>query len=206
MISSPASADAARPRLGPSVPQYRGRLLHAIGHAMLRLAGWQLAGTIPDLPRFLIIVAPHTSNWDFVVAVATKWALGLKVSFLGKDTLFLPPLGWLMRRLGGIPVDRRAANAMVDRSAAEFARREQLILVLAPEGTRRKVEKWRSGFWHIARSADVPIVCAALDWKRRVVRFGPTVLVRADTEPADDIARIKANYADVRGYDPALHD
>ncbi len=192
------------PTLGPSVPQYHGRVFRFIGHTLLRLAGWRLTGSIPDLPRFVVIVAPHTSNWDFPVGLAAKWALGFRVQFLGKDALFRPPLGWFMRAVGGVPVDRSKPNAMVERSALEFAEREQLVLVLAPEGTRHKVQAWRSGFWHIARASDVPIVCAAIDWSRKQVRFGPTVRVEMVDDPAADIARIKAHYDDVQGLHPAL--
>jgi 1-acyl-sn-glycerol-3-phosphate acyltransferase len=195
---------AAPPHLGPAVPQHRGRLLRAIGHATLRLFGWRLTGTIPDLPRFVVIVAPHTSNWDFPVGLATKWALGFDVTWLGKDALFRPPLGWFMRAIGGLPVNRASANALVDRTAQEFARRERMVLVLAPEGTRTKVDKWRSGFWHIARTADVPVVCAAIDWGRKQVRFGPTLTVRPDDGAEVDIARIKAHYDDTLGYHPSL--
>jgi 1-acyl-sn-glycerol-3-phosphate acyltransferase len=195
---------APRPHLGPVVPQHRGRLLRAVGHAALRLFGWRLTGTIPNLPRFVVIVAPHTSNWDFPVGLAAKWALGFNVTWLGKDALFRPPLGWFMRAVGGLPVNRASANALVDRSAQEFARHERMVLVLAPEGTRTKVAKWRSGFWHIARTADVPVVCAAIDWGRKHVRFGPTLTVRPDDGPEADIARIKAHYDDTLGYHPSL--
>lgn len=203
-LASGHDVQTQTPSLGPAVPQNRGAFLHFAGRNMLRAAGWKLAGEIPNLPKFVVIVAPHTSNWDFVVGLAAKWALGMRVVFLGKDALFKPPLGWFMRALGGVPVHRQTANAMVERTAQEFAAREQLVLVLTPEGTRNKVDKWRSGFWHIARAADVPIVCATIDWGRREVRFGPSVKVNPDAEPAADIARIKQWYDDKRGFHPAL--
>lgn len=203
-LASRLAADVERPALGPSVPQHRGRLFRFIGRAILRAAGWDLTGSIPDIPRFVIIVAPHTSNWDFIIGLAAKWALGLNVKWLGKHTLFRPPLGWFMRAIGGLPVNRKTANAIVDRSAAEFAKRDRLVFVLAPEGTRHKVQAWRSGFWHIARAADVPVVCAAIDWGRKTVRFGPTLHVQHDAEPSVDIERMKSFYDDVRGRHPAL--
>jgi len=203
-IASGSGAPLPRPVLGPAVPQNRGAFLRALGHAVLRLAGWRLTGTIPDIPQFVVIVAPHTSNWDFIIGLATKWALGFDVTWMGKDTLFRPPLGWFMRAVGGLPVDRSVANALVDRSARAFAERPRMVLVLAPEGTRHKVEKWRSGFWHIARTADVPVVCAAIDWGRKHVHFGPTLTVHPDAGAEADIARIKAHYDDVRGFHPAL--
>lgn len=203
-LASRRTVSAAPPLLGPNIPQHRGVTTRFIGRAILRLAGWKLSGSIPDIPRFVMIVAPHTSNWDFPIGLAAKWALGFHVSFLGKDTLFRPPIGWFMRAVGGIPVNRKTANAVVDKSAQTFRQRAQMVLVLAPEGTRHKVDKWRSGFWHIARAADVPIVCAAIDWGTKEVRFGPTRTVDPAVEPAVDIARIKAHYNNTRGYHPAL--
>lgn len=212
MSSASASGDAPSQslsslptlrRLGPAVPQTLGWLSQPIGALFLRALGWRVVGDIPDIPKFVIVVAPHTSNWDFPVGLAAKWALRLKVTFLAKDSLFRPPLGWFMRAVGGMPVDRSAANAMVDRTAHAFRTRPRMVLVIAPEGTRKKVERWRSGFWHIARTADVPIVCAAIDWGRKVVRFGPMLRVNADASADDDIARIRRVYDDVRGYNPS---
>jgi 1-acyl-sn-glycerol-3-phosphate acyltransferase len=189
-------------QLGAAVPQTLGWLSRPIGTLALRLRGWRVEGEIPDIPKFVIIVAPHTSNWDFPVGLAAKWSLRLKVTFLAKDSLFRPPLGWFMRAVGGMPVDRSAANAMVDRTTHAFRTRRQMVLVVAPEGTRKKVDRWRSGFWHIAKNADVPIVCAAIDWGRKVVRFGPTLTVNPDVSVDADIARMRREYSDVRGYDP----
>lgn len=157
---------------------------------------------MPDLPRFVVIVAPHTSNWDFFAGLAAKWALGLDVRWLGKDTLFIPPLGWFMRAIGGVPVDRHSRHNVVQQSVIEFQHRAHFVLVLAPEGTRRKVPEWRSGFWHVAKQANVPICCVALDWGRKIVRLGPTSMPAEDDAVAG-IARVRSYYADVRGYDPS---
>lgn len=158
---------------------------------------------MPDLAQFVVIVAPHTSNWDFFAGLAAKWALGLDVRWLGKHTLFLPPLGWFMRGIGGVPVDRTNRQNLVEQSVHEFRTRDRFVLVLAPEGTRRKVPEWRSGFWHVAKQAGVPICCVALDWSRMVVRLGPTTMPVED-DAATGIARVRSYYDDVRGYDPSL--
>ena len=162
-----------------------------------------MEGAMPDLPKFVVIVAHQTSNWDFPVGLAVKWALGLDPRWLGKDTLFRGPLGWFMRANGGVPVKRGSRENVVEQTAQEFATREQFVLVLAPEGTRKKVAAWRSGFWHVAKRAGVPICCVALDWSRKVVRMGPTVTADED-DAAAGIARIRSYYADVRGYDPEM--
>lgn len=190
-------------RLGPNVPQTRGVRMRRLGAWWMQRMGWRFEGTMPDLAQFVVIVAPHTSNWDFFAGLAAKWALGLDVRWLGKHTLFLPPLGWFMRRIGGVPVDRTNRQNLVEQSVHEFRTRDRFVLVLAPEGTRRKVPEWRSGFWHVAKQAGVPICCVALDWSRKVVRLGPTTMPVED-DAAAGIARVRSYYDDVRGYDPSL--
>ncbi|MFN8980887.1 MAG: lysophospholipid acyltransferase family protein [Gemmatimonadaceae bacterium] len=187
--------------LGPAIPQSRRPWLRAIGWWLLQRAGWRFEGQMPDIPKFVVIVAPHTSNWDFPVGLAAKWALGFDAHWWGKDTLFRGPLGWFMRANGGIPVDRHHKSNVVDRTIDAFRTNERFALALSPEGTRKKVEAWRTGFWHVAKGANVPICCVALDWGRKVVRLGPTV--RADEDTADaGIARLRGLFADIRGYDP----
>jgi 1-acyl-sn-glycerol-3-phosphate acyltransferase len=134
--------------------------------------GWRIDGDIPDLPKMVLIVAPHSSNWDFIVGVAAKVAMRLRVKFLGKDALFRFPLGILMRYLGGIPVDRSAANEVVSSVVAQFGRRQRMLLAIAPDGTRRPVARWRTGFYHIARGAGVPILPVAFDWGSKTIRIG----------------------------------
>jgi 1-acyl-sn-glycerol-3-phosphate acyltransferase len=188
-------------RLGPQVPQSRSRFTRWLGLRLLRLAGWRFEGAMPDLPKFVCIVAHHTSNWDFPVGLAGKWALGFDPKWLGKHTLFVPPAGWFLRHIGGIPVDRASRANIVGQVLAEFAARDRFVLVLAPEGTRKRVAEWKSGFWHVARRAEVPIVCVALDWGRKVIRLGPTTTAHED-DPAVGIARIRGYFADTRGFDP----
>ena len=156
-----------------------------------------MAGELPDLPKFVAIVAPHSSNWDFVVGLLAKYAIGVRASFLGKHTLFRWPFGALFRHWGGIPVVRDASHDVVEQSVAEFARRDSLVLALAPQGTRKPVPRWRTGFYHIARGAAVPVLLVALDWRRKTVRFGPTLQLTGDFD--GDMTMIQAAYADVRG-------
>ena len=199
---SPPSLDASDWHLGPRVPQTRGILLRSLGLWVLKTAGWGFAGVMPDLPKFVVIVAHHTSNWDFPIGLAAKWALGLDVRWLGKASLFRGPLGWFMRANGGMPVERDSRSNVVQQITHKFSSRTQFVLVLAPEGTRQRVAEWRSGFWHVAKAANVPICCVALDWSRKVVRMGPTVTADED-DAAAGIARIRSYFDDVRGYHPA---
>ena len=161
-----------------------------------------MEGAWPDVPKFVTIVAPHTSNWDFFVGMAAKWALGFDAHWWGKDSLFLPPMGWFMYANGGIPINRQNRSQSVDRTLEAMATNESFALVLAPEGTRRKVTAWRSGFWHVAKSANVPICCVAFDWPHKVIRVGPITMPVEDT-PEAGIARIRGYYENIQGYDPS---
>lgn len=152
---------------------------------------------MPDRGKLVIVAAPHTSNWDFVFGMTGAFALGLELHWMGKHTLFKPPFGGLMRWLGGLAIDRRAAHGVVEQVADEFARRGQLLLVVTPEGTRSKVERWKTGFWHIARASGVPILLGGLDYERKRLVFGPLLEPGASLE--EDMAEIQAYY---RGMTP----
>jgi len=160
------------PSLGDSTPRRGNFFSAAVSRAFLGLFDWDFEGSVPNVSKAVLIVAPHTSNWDFFIGVAAMFGLGLRVVFLGKHTLFAWPLGSVMRWLGGIPVDRRAARGVVDETVKLFAGREQMILALSPEGTRSSVERWKTGFYYVAMEAQVPIVPVALDYGRRLVRIG----------------------------------
>ena len=181
------------PKLGPAIPRRGNPITRVLGSLVLRAMGWRFEGEVPDRPKVVIVVAPHTSNWDFVVGLAADLALDLRVRFLGKDTLFRPPLGWLMRWAGGIPVDRAAPEGVIEAVARSFMDEAQLFLAIAPEGTRRRVERWKTGFWRIARAAGVPVWTVGLDWSRRVVRLDPTFETSADLEA--DLCGLKARFS-----------
>lgn len=181
------------------VPRVRPhRLSRWIGRTLLRLGGWRMVGAFPDLPRAVLIGAPHSSNWDGIWAFAAKMALGLDVKILGKDTLFrVPLLGHVLERLGVIPVDRSAPAGVVEQAAALLRGGERTWFGLAPEGTRRRVERWKSGFWKIARAADVPIVPVYFHYPDRVIGVGEVFHPSADM--AADMARLRAWYAPWQG-------
>jgi 1-acyl-sn-glycerol-3-phosphate acyltransferase len=164
---------------------------------VLRLLGWRIEGNLPDVSKAVVIVAPHTTNWDFIVGIAAKFALGLQASWLGKHTLFRAPFGGLMRWLGGLPVDRSRPHDVVAQSVEQFAARDRLVLGISPEGTRKPVPRWRTGFYHIAAGAQVPIVPVAFDWSRRTLDIGPTVLPGGDMDA--DLAALDAFFAPARG-------
>lgn len=162
------------------------------------MACWGFEGEIPELEKGVIIVAPHTSNWDFVIGAAGMLALDLELRFIGKHTLFEGPLAPLMRALGGIPVNRsQPGSGFVEGVVKRFEAEEKLILALAPEGTRKPVARWKTGFHRIALAARVPIFAVALDYGPRRIRFGPLVMPTKDLE--HDLSIFLDFFATARG-------
>lgn len=151
------------------------RLVRKALIAIYRFAGWRADGQLPQIPKFVIMGASHTSNWDFLVFLGTVSALGRQVRFIAKDSLFRWPMGGFMRALGGVPVDRSAPQDLVSQIAAEFAAHDEFVLVIAPEGTRSHTTSWKTGFYQIALKADVPIVCAGPDYPSRRGVIGPVI-------------------------------
>ncbi|ENZ83678.1 MULTISPECIES: lysophospholipid acyltransferase family protein [Caulobacter] len=160
--------------------------------AHFKLRGWRIEGEPPTTRKFVIVAAPHTSNWDFVYFVGAADALGLDLSFIGKASLFKPPFDTMMRDLGGIPLDRERSKDMVKAMIEEFARRDQFMLTIAPEGTRGKARQWKTGFYHIAVGAGVPIVLGMMDYRRKRVGLGPALYPTGDYEA--DMRRIAGFY------------
>jgi 1-acyl-sn-glycerol-3-phosphate acyltransferase len=181
------------PPLGDAVARRGNALSRGLATAAMRLTGWRIEGAFPNVAQFVVIVAPHTSNWDFFVGVMAMFAIGFRGTFLGKHTLFRWPLSVLMRWLGGVPVDRSSSHNVVQQTIDYFDARPQLLLALSPEGTRRKLPAWRTGFWYVAKGARVPIVPAAFDYPARRIRIYPPVQPGDDI--AADIARLQAHFS-----------
>ena len=169
----------------------------ALGRLMMRVSGWRFEGRLPDVPKIVIAVAPHTTNWDFVVGVMVLWALDLKISFLGKHTLFRGMFGRWMRSIGGIPVDREATHGVVGEAVRAFQQAERMVLALAPEGTRQLDRGFRTGFLHIANGAGVPVLLAYFDFSRKIIGFGPTLTMSGNVE--QDLRVVLDFYRPIRG-------
>lgn len=187
------------PELPPNVPRVRpNAFARWLGRTVLRLGGWRMVGEIPDVAKLVLIAAPHSSNWDGVWGFAAKLALGLDARILGKDTLFKVPLmGPLLRRLGVIPVDRSNAKGVAEQAAAMIRDADRMWFALAPEGTRKRVEKWKTGFWKMARGADVPVLPVYFHYPDKVIGIGPLWRMTDDVDA--DMARIRAWYAPWQG-------
>ena len=176
--------------------------MRALARFLLRIFGWRTVGEPPACERYVMTAAPHTANVDTLLFILFAFAFGLRLSWLGSHTLFRFGFTPLMRALGGIPVypDGEEKGSLVEQMGREFARRERLILALAPEGSRFRTEYWRSGFYRIARHAGVPIVASYLDFGTKTAGFGPPV--QPSHSPRADMDRIRAVYAGKRGLFP----
>ena len=171
-----------------------------IARAILRLFGWSMVGTPPVERRFVLIAAPHTSNWDFPLMLLYAMAFGVKVNWLAKHTLFFPGANWIMRALGGIPVVRHKNHRMVDTMIEAFRSNAELVLVIPAEGTRAFTEYWKSGFYHIARGASVPIIPSMLDYGRKRGGFGLPLITTGNISA--DMDYFREFYRGVEGKFP----
>ena len=176
-----------------SVTQFLARL-------SLRWSGWEAEGEKPAAEKYVLIAAPHTTNWDLFHLLSLAWFLGVKISWMGKEDLFRGPMGTVMRALGGIPVQRDRSTRLVDQMAAVFAASDSLVLTVPAEGTRSYVPYWKSGFYHIAREAQVPIVLGYLDYSRKRGGFGPELIPTGNVR--EDMEEVRAFYESIVGKYP----
>lgn len=185
--------------LGSRTPRRGGPVSRLLGRLLMRLIGWRLQGAFPDLEKFVTIGAPHSSNHDFFIAMGTVLSTGVRIHILGKHTLLKGPLAPLMRWCDILPVDRRSAHGVVGECVAAFNAADRLVIGIAPEGTRKPKPGagWKTGFWHIARQAGVPVIPVALDYPTRTVRVGEPLLMTDSMEA--DFALLSAFYAGVQG-------
>lgn len=189
LASTPVTLPPNLPAVGAAVPRRSYGALHRAGVAWLRFTGWRVEGELPDVARVVVAVAPHSSGWDFVHAVAAVFALRLRVSFIGKHTLFRGPLGGFMRWLGGEPVDRSNPEGLADDVARRMRAAPSMWLGLAPEGTRAAGAPFKSGFYRIAAAAGVPILPVFIDYRRRRIGVLPTVTPDAPVDAG--VARVR---------------
>ena len=175
-------------------------MLSFIARQLLKLGGWTPVGEIPAEKKAVVIAAPHTSNWDGIWGLIYRVERGFDIHFFAKDTLFWFPLGWILRALGGIPLDRKVPGAAVQRAVERFANSESFYFGLAPEGTRSLKQGWKSGFYRIASEANVPLVLGFFDYRTRRLGIGPTMSLSGDVET--DMQHIREFYAEFEGRHP----
>jgi 1-acyl-sn-glycerol-3-phosphate acyltransferase len=192
------------PVIGPNIPARGNAFSRHVAMFLLRLTGWRFTGdAVPDVKKMVIIVAPHTSNWDFPTGIMAMYALGIRGTFLGKDTLFRFPLGILMRWLGGFPVDRLSKQNVVAQTAALVQRLDRVLIVLSPEGTRSRTEKWRTGFWWIAHETQIPILPVAFNFRTKEFHFFPAFHTTSNVEA--DVQSLRKLFRSDMAYDPSKY-
>lgn len=179
MKNSKQSHDNRPPRGGNRVAQW-------LADTALRLSGWNIVGDIPQHPKMVIAVAPHTSNWDFFLGLAVLFSLRIKIKFLGKHSIFVPVAKQFLEAIGGIPVERSTAHGVVDQIVAKFNAHDKMILALAPEGTRSQIFPWKTGFLAIAHRAQVPVVPIGFDFAQKKVVIGAPFYCRSDADNTAD--------------------
>ena len=172
-----------------AIPKTHSPIGRCIGSVILKVMGWRIEGAFPSDAKFIAAVAPHTSNWDFVIAITVKLKLGLKVQFLGKHSIFIGPFGYLLKKLGGIAVDRSAAHGVVEQITQQFNQQDALILGLAPEGTRKYTKQWKTGFLYMASAANVPVVPMRLDYRSKTFTVLPALDIAHDIK--SELTRFK---------------
>jgi 1-acyl-sn-glycerol-3-phosphate acyltransferase len=186
------------PELGPSVPKRGGAITRLLGRFIMWCVGWRLEGTLPDIPRLVVLGAPHSSNYDFLLALGCMFSLGLNLNIMGKHTLFRWPLGGFMRWCGLISIDRRAAHGVVGETVQAMRSVERMWVGIAPEGTRTTDgDRWKSGFWHIARQGGFDVMPIAIDYSVRVIRFGAPFTPSPDVHA--DMALLSRFYGGIKG-------
>ena len=175
-------------------------MFHILAKLIMRLIGWRVDGKLPNRPKFVLIGAPHTSNWDFLLFLGVIFSLRANVRFMGKAEIFRSPIGWFFYYCGGVPVDRKKSTGLVEQMVKASNEAEDFILTIAPEGTRHYVSDWKHGFYHIARGAGIPIVLAIVDGKHKEVRIGQVFHPTDNLEA--DMKTIKGIFDGVVGINP----
>ncbi len=181
-------------------PPSVGSFARFLSNIYLGVSGWKVEGEVPQVPRAVLIANPHTTNWDMPHMLAVAYQMNIRISWMGKHTLFKGMFGPFMEFLGGVPVDRRKANGAVRQVADRINASDGMWLAIPPSGTREARDYWKSGFYHIARTADVPIVCCYLDFPSKTGGIGPLIHPSGDIKA--DMDKIRAFYADKRGKYP----
>jgi len=176
-------------------------IFHYLASFIMLVVGWRVEGRLPDIPKFVLIGAPHTSNWDFVLFLGVIFKLRANVRFMGKAEIFRPPvIGAFFRYCGGVPVDRKKSTGLVEQMVKASNEADEFILTIAPEGTRHEVREWKRGFYHIAKSAGIPIVLAVVDGKHKTVRIGQMFHPTENMEA--DMKAIQGTFAGIVGINP----
>lgn len=188
-----------RSKRNASPPEYSA-ILHWLGRLVMSVFGWKVKGHRPDAKKYIIVAAPHTSNWDLIFFLGAAFTLRIKVSWLGKKNIFVPVFSSLFRSLGGIPVDRSQTSNRVKNLAREIDKMDRIALGIAPAGTRSRTEYWKSGFYWVALECDIPIVCGYLDYSKKEAGLGLSIFPCGDLQ--SDMEKLRNFYGDIAAKFP----
>lgn len=185
----------------PNSPPVGGnRFSGWLGKVLLKNIGWQIKGELPNVPKMVVAVAPHTSNWDFFLGVAVLFALRIRIRFLGKHTIFVPVIKQMLESIGGIPVKRHSSHGVVAQIVKQFNQQQKMILAVAPEGTRSPVFPWKTGFLSIAHQAKVPVLLIGFDFVKKQVVIGPLIYTQGDSQA--DIEKVYTFFRPIQAKYP----
>jgi 1-acyl-sn-glycerol-3-phosphate acyltransferase len=199
-LESPMSKNINIPHIDNNIPRLGNRFSEWLGKTVLSAMGWSFSGQFPTHRKMVITVAPHTSNWDFVLGLAVAFSLRLKISFFGKHSIFIPPFDRLLKRWGGIPIERSQTHGVVTQMTDKMIEADQMVLCLSPEGTRSKITQWKTGFLHIAHKSNVPVFLVGLDYGKKQVLLGESLMI-SENIPAE-MNKIYQYYANVQAKFP----
>ena len=191
------TSDPLKITIPMSAPRAGSRVFAWFGRQGLKMLGWEIHGGFPDQGKLLVVVAPHRSNWDWIVGVCALWALQLKFSYLIKDTVMIWPLSALIRNTGGIPIDRSSPDGVIEQVTEAFKRREKLYFAITPEGTRKEVKRWKSGFLRIAYAANLPVVPAYIDYPRKRISISEPFGLNGDLD--EDLGIVQGFFREQEG-------
>jgi len=180
--------------------RYKDMIIRLLSKFTLKFFGWKMETEIPDIKKCIMIGAPHTSNYDFYVSMLFFLSIGMKISFLIKKEVFVFPIAGLIKKLGGIPVDRKKKNSLIEQLTELFESREKLFLLITPEGTRSRNENWKKGFYYIAKATNVPIALSYMDYKYKTLGIGPVFNASDDVEA--DLIKVKKYYQNINAKYP----
>lgn len=199
-ISVSRKSFMSAPLMPPNAPAFGGKISRAFGHLLLRIVGMKIGGTLPNVPKAILVGAPHTTNWDLILALGMRYSLGLNYSFMMKKEAFFFPFGGLFKRMGGIPIDRKAAKNVVEQMNDWFSSREKAWIGITPEGTRSKVGKYKKGYLRIAQEAGVPIYVVGVDSISRTLVFDRLMELTGDIDADNDRIRdfVRNNYSGLK--------
>ena len=200
---SPRRRLANTPIPSEHLPQRGNAFSRWLGSSLLAMFGWRFEGNLPQRSKLVAIGAPHTSAYDVYLAIFAFWALGLRVSWMAKHTLFRGLGAWFFPWMDAVPINRTAAHGVVEQIAAVVRQREKIIIAIAPEGTRAKVDRWKTGFYHIAEKASVPILPVGLDFSRKVISLGNCFWTTGEMEA--DLEFLKGLYSTEMARNPAQY-